>query len=197
MENEERNKKYVKIVTRVVASVALIVLILFLSVRAVEHDAIRMIILEFKLLGVLFISLLSGFNVVIPIPAVAFLPLFIESGLFFWPTVATMTLGMTAGDSIGYLFGSTGRMLTQKRMQQIQSGRVYRFLESFRTRHRMWPYILLAVYVSFVPAPNELLVIPMAFIGYRLVYMMLIVFIGNFVFNTLAAFGLISLVGFL
>ena len=47
---------------------------------------------------------------------------------------------------------------------------------------------MLALYASFVPLPNELLVLPLSFFGYRLWKVFLVVLFGNFVFNTLAAF---------
>ena len=177
-------------------TLAVVAIVLVVSAYVVESERAAMFVSDFGLLGVFIVASLSGFNVVVPIPAVAFFPLFFGAGLSFWSVVLTATLGMTIGDTVGYLIGSVGRGVAEARARAARDGRVYRFLESFRTRNRAWPYVLLALYISFVPAPNEILVIPMAFAGYRLRYMLPLIFAGNLTFNTLAALGLSGLVGF-
>jgi hypothetical protein len=48
-----------------------------------NNPGVRDAILAYGYPGIFFISLLSGFNIAVPIPAIAFLPLFLESGLIF------------------------------------------------------------------------------------------------------------------
>ena len=56
-------------------------------------------------------------------------------------------------------------------------------------RHRFLPLGLLFLYAAFVPLPNELLVIPMAFMRYSMAAVMTAVLFGNVIFNTMWAFG--------
>ena len=111
-------------------------------------------------------------------------------GLF----LAAISAGMTCGDLLGYLIGRATRSATR----DIARGRVARFqarAEALGRRHRLLPLGLLFLYAAFVPLPNELVVIPMAFLRYSLAPVMAAVVCGNAIFNALAlgatgAFGM-------
>ena len=186
-------KNALKIFLQAVFVILLIVLAVWFSRVVGSSEVVASAISRFGYLGIFFVSVLSGFNLVVPIPAIAFLPVFLAAGLNFWLTIAVVTLGMTTGDSVGFLLGDTGRKLVKGRY----NSRVNVLLERFRSKHALWPYVVLFLYASFAPVPNELMVIPMSFAGYRLRYVFPIVFAGNFLFNTLAAFGVIQLFGLL
>jgi len=185
------------VVIQGIAVAVLIAFVIFISLRLVESDVVRDVVMSFGYVGVFFISVVSGFSLAVPIPTVAFVPLFIGSGLSIWPLLVVMTLGMTFGDAIGYFVGGVGRKVAESRTENIENGRAYRFMQSFHDKHRLWPFVVLSVYISFVPAPNEVLVIPMAFMGYRLRYMFPIIFIGNFIFNIFATFSLLGIISLL
>ena len=134
--------------------------------------------------GLLLASVVSGFNVVWPVPVALFYPFFIESGFEPAPTLATIALGMTGGDFLGYLIGNATRDLAHHRLAGFRAR-----AEALHARHRLLPLGLLFLYAGFVPLPNELLVIPMAFMRYSLPAVMAAVLMGNVIFNTMVAFG--------
>jgi membrane protein YqaA with SNARE-associated domain len=139
--------------------------------------------------GLFAMSALSGFNLLVPIPIVLFFPFFLEIGMNAGAAVVTISAGMTTGDLVGFLLGSIGREVVE-----LPEGRVVRFLRDLR--RRPWvPYVALFFYASFVPLPNEILVIPMAFLGFSIIGIFGSTFVGNLIFNSLAALGLTGVFG--
>ncbi len=141
-------------------------------------DAVR----RFGYPGLLAVSAVSGFNVLVPIPVIAFFPFLMEAGLDPVLSVLIIGTGMTFGDMIGFLLGRAGRKIVEKPRWMAR-------LERVRERHRIAPYILLFFYAAFAPLPNELIVIPLALIGARWYGVLGAALGGNLIFNSLAAAG--------
>ena len=140
--------------------------------------------------GLFLASVVSGFNLIWPIPVASFYPFFIESGFEPVPTLATIAVGMTGGDFLGYLIGHATRDLASHRVAAFRAR-----AEALRARHRLLPLGLLFLYAAFAPLPNEILVIPMAFMRYSLAGVMTAVLLGNVIFNTVYALGVSWLFG--
>lgn len=164
-----------------------VALVVWVNEAAVDSARIRSAAEDFGYLGLFGVAALSGFNLVVPVPVVAFYPFFIDSGLQPVPTVATIALGMTTGDMIGYLLGRVGRHTVSP---PAVVRRLIERTERLRERHRLLPYSILLLYAALVPLPNELLVIPMAYMGFRLAGIFGAALLGNVVFNALVASGL-------
>lgn len=94
-----------KIIFRVLALFAVISFAFYLAHLATGSEVIQEIVRRYGYLGSFLIAVFSGFNFLVPIPAASLMPLFIESGLSFLPTVIFITLGMTAADAISFFFG--------------------------------------------------------------------------------------------
>ncbi|MEX1256177.1 MAG: hypothetical protein WEG36_01040 [Gemmatimonadota bacterium] len=139
--------------------------------------------------GLFAMSALSGFNLLVPIPIVLFFPFFMEIGMHGGATLLTIAVGMTMGDLVGFLLGSIGRQVVE-----LPDGKVLRMLRDLRNRPWL-PYAVLFAYASFAPFPNEILVIPMAFLGFSVVGIFASTFLGNLIFNTIAALGLTGVFG--
>ena len=60
----------------------------------------------------------------------------------------------------------------------------------------MHPLAALFVFICIVPLPNELLLIPLGLLGYRIVHVAPVIFIGNITFTLLYAKGLLELFKF-
>ncbi len=163
-------------------------LILWANIYAAEHNLIQTAVQRFGYPGIFFASVLSGFNLIVPFPVVGFFPLFMDAGLDPRLTIATIAVGMTAGDLLGFALGRVSRDIFAPKMENWL-GRI----ERMKARHPYLPVGALAFYASFVPLPNELLVIPMAFLRYRLISIFFAVLFGNLVFNSMAAFGVAGL----
>lgn len=180
----KRKRAVQYIVFAVIVAVAL-----WLGWLARQNDTLRTLVVEFGYGGVLIVSVISGVNLFVPIPAVAFFPLFLESGLNPVAVIITMSLGMTIADSISFFLGKAGRRALDSPSQHGWFAR----LDRFRQRNYWWPIGILFLFVAFAPLPNELLVIPLALLGYPLIRLMAPLLIGNIVFNTVFGTGILAI----
>jgi membrane protein YqaA with SNARE-associated domain len=171
--------------------VVIIVIALWLSNSAAENDMITQIVASLGYVGLFSISIVSGFNVVVPIPVILFIETFLASGLHFWGIIVVISIGMTVGDTIGYLLGSTGRRVIGLGGKE---NKILQKLERFRSKNKGLPLVFMFFYAAFVPAPNELIVVPLALMGYRFSHLFVSVLIGNFIFNALATLTIMGFV---
>lgn len=178
----QRGRRGTSIALKVAAVAAAIAIIFWANQVAVENHRILEAIHRFGYVGLFVVAAISGFNLVVPIPAISLFPLLIEAGLQPIPSVLVIATGMTVGDMVGYLLGRAGRKLVEK-PQWI--GRI----ERAQDRHRLAPYVLLFFWAAFAPLPNEIIVIPMALIGCRWIGVLGAALGGNLIFNSLAAAG--------
>ena len=163
-------------------------LIFWVTLFVQENVFVQDFIARYGYVSIFAISLISGLNLIVPVPAISFLPLFLAAGLNLWPTLFILILGVTAADILSYGIGVFGRNIVISAKNQ----RMITRLDRLRTRYYWSPLIVLFFYSIFVPLPNELLVLPLGFMGYHLRHIFPIVLLGNSIFNTLAAFGVIS-----
>lgn len=184
MESLSDRRRWLGLTAKVSAIVVLISFAVWANLRAAEIDGVRETVVALGYPGLLAASVLSGFNLLVPIPVVAFFPFLLESGFEAAPALATIALGMTTGDLLGYLIGDASRDLVGDRVAGLRAR-----VERMHQRHPVLPLVVLFLYAAFAPIPNELLVIPLAFMGYPLVAVLAAVFCGNIVFNTLLAYG--------
>ncbi|PLX26524.1 hypothetical protein C0581_04295 [Candidatus Parcubacteria bacterium] len=173
-----------------IAVLAVFAGIVYVNRLAVGSETLTQFMVKFGYSGIFLVSAASGFNILVPIPVIGFFPLFIESGFAAPIRIAIISVGMVVGDVFGYVIGNVGKGIVEERKKQ---GKIVSRLVEMRDKHKIIPLIILFIYASVVPLPNELIVIPMAFIGYRLRYMVVALFFGNIIFNILAAFGFLSI----
>ncbi|MEY4745247.1 MAG: hypothetical protein RL272_1192 [Candidatus Parcubacteria bacterium] len=152
---------------------------------ALHNDIVRALVIRYGYGGVFVVALVSGFNLLVPIPAFAFVPLFVASGLDFAVVVALIVAGVTLADMIGFFLGRAGRDL-----DMVRHAKIVRRLEKFRARHRLAPLVLMALYGAFAPLPNQVMAVPLGLMGYASYEVIGPIFIGNVVFNGLAASGI-------
>ncbi len=185
-------KSHFSIGLQALVVMAIVLLAFKLASMASESEAIISIITSYGYIGILFLSIISGFNLAVPIPIVTFVPLFIESGLSMTLTVLIISIGMTIGDMFGFLLGKLGRNATN-----VETVKFFRKVEKLGERHYLLPIVAMFFYASIMPFPNEVLVIPLAFLGYKVRHVFIAVLLGNMIFNTLVGFGLTELFIFL
>jgi membrane protein YqaA with SNARE-associated domain len=179
-----RRRKAAKVLAALLGITGLIALQMHRS----SGEAIARLIDQGGYIGVAFASALSGFNLAVPIPIITFYPSMLEAGLHPTFTILLISLGMTAGDAVGCTIGVYGR-----RAFELPRNAFTAWID--RTRHsRPWLlWVVLALYAAFVPLPNEVIVMPLAFFGFRPAGIVASVLAGNLVFNWLAAHGLLQI----
>lgn len=185
-------KKFLKIAAQGVALVFIIGAAFYLAHFAKSIEAVREAVYSYSYVGIFIISLISGFNLAVPVPSVAFMPLFLESGLHFWASIAFIVAGVTVADSTAYFIGKFGRHLAHS-----TNGSMIARLERIRERYKWGPIAALFVFVSFVPFSNEILLVPLGFLGYRFLQLLPVIIFGNFLFNMLYSTGAVELFGVL
>lgn len=182
-------KKFIKITAQGIFIILFIAVAFYFADLARGDDTIKNMVSSYGYLGMFILSVISGFNLIVPIPAISFLPLFLESGLNFWLTIIIISFGMTVADSIVYLLGDFGRKVMANQMEQ----KVEKKLEKIREQYPIAPLIILFLFAAFIPLPNELFLIPLAFLGYRFFLIMTISFAGSVLFNLLYAYSIVNL----
>ncbi len=186
-------QKHRRLIWSIIFLLVFIGILFYFTGLAQENETIRNIVASYGYPGIFVIALISGFNLAVPVPAIAFLPLFLESGLSFWIGILTITLGVTMADMVAYFIGKLSFEITS----QTAESRVVKKLEAIRKKYQWGPPIILFVFAAVVPLPNELLVIPMGFLGYRFIHILPPIIAGNLVFNLLYSTGVITIFEFL
>jgi membrane protein YqaA with SNARE-associated domain len=170
--------------------IILILVLLFWAGNVISNDElISNIIRKYGYLGLFFISIISGFNLLIPIPAISFLPFFLNLKLNFLIIILVISIGVTTSDLLGFVLGRTSRYII---LSNFENKILSRF-EQIRKKLNWSPIIALFLFASFVPLPNEIMIIPMAILGYKFTYIFLSVFWGNLIFNFTYGIGIMSI----
>lgn len=183
------SKKIRKIIFQFAFAAVVIAAAFYFASVVRESEAVRNLVLRYGYIGIFAASVLSGFNLAVPVPIVAFWPLFLEAGLNFWITIFLVTAGMTLADMIAYWFGKTGGIILSDSLEQ----KILRDIKKAREWYRWLPITVLFLFAAVAPLPNEVLVIPLGFLGYRMAYILPAVFAGNFMFNMLYSAGIVSI----
>ena len=184
-----RNKKILKFTFQGIALAIVVAGAFYLANFARESEAVQEVISTYGYFGVGVVALISGFNLAVPVPAVAFMPLFLESGFNFWISIFFLVAGVTVADFVAYYIGKLGRHITL----YSRDGNMLARLERIREQYRWGPLVALFLFISFVPFPNEILLIPLGFLGYTFYRLLPIVIVGNFLFNILYSTGAVGL----
>lgn len=162
---------------------------LWFGIFVSENDVTQSLVSQYGYLGALILGIVSGFNFIVPIPAAAFVPTFRAAGESALLATMIITVGMTIGDLVGYFIGKTGRMVMLPDDHRVKIG----YFDKIKERYHSAPLLLLFLFASFVPLPNELLVAPMAFLGYMIKHIFPITLAGNLVFNTIASLAFLGI----
>lgn len=154
-----------------------------------ENETIKSIIFDFGYIGVFIVSLISGLNLIVPIPVVSFVPAFVGAGLNIWIIIFFIVIGTGIADSASYFIGKIGREFSKSVKQKT----LFKYLTNMRDKYYWSPIIILFLFATFVPLPNELLLIPLGFMGYKLKHLIIPYIAGNIIFTTLTSFGVINI----
>jgi len=175
---------------KVLFAVSIIALAIWLTTTIDNYDFLQKIATKYGYLGTFFVSIVGGFNLIVPVPAITFLPVLVVVGLNKWLLILIISLGTTIADSVAFLIGKYSRkFVKEKTISRMEK------LKKLHEKHHWMPLAFLLVFASFAPLSNELLVIPLSFLGFRLKIILPIVFLGNLIFNSIVGLGLITISG--
>lgn len=176
----------------VIAIFAFITTAAFFGANALqENTALQAYVKSAGLLGVIVIGVLCGLNALIPLPPATFAPLFIEAELSPLMVVGGFVVGTAIADSLSYLLGWFGRGYVNDKHPKVT-----RYFTKILTTYETWaPYVIFA-YFSLAPLPNEIILIPLALLGYQYKKLLLPLIIGNVIHQSIMVFGYSSLFSF-
>ena len=182
------SKNELKKIWKIIFFIAFISGAYILAREANGNAALQTLVASWGYLALFSLAIASGFNLLVPIPAVALVPAAVAAGLDPWLSALVVTLGMTLSDSVSYFLGKLGRevLLGKQAMLLLK-------LEKIQKKHNAWPVWLLFLYAAFVPFPNEIPIIPMAVLGYPAKQVIPAILLGNLIFNFLATAGIVAI----
>ena len=144
------------------------------------EGAFREFVLRYGYFGFFLTAFVGGLNFIVPFSHLIFIVPLLSSGLGLWVLILLGAIGTTCADAVGYGVGRTG-------------GSAFRVFDHIKTwgekvitRYPKLAPVILIVWASFVPFPNEIFVIPAGFVRYGFLRTLSITFLGNLVFNFLA-----------
>ena len=154
-----------------------------------DNGVVRNLVLNLGYPGVLLVSLVSGFNLLIPIPAPFFIPVFVEAGLSIWVIIFFIIIGTSIADSISYVIGVVGREFAKS----LKRRELFRWLDTLRNKYYWGPIVVLFFFAALVPLPNEIILMPLGFMGYKIRHVLISYVAGNIIFTTLSAFSIVNI----
>lgn len=180
---------------RLVISVALFAFFLAVSFALALYVATngeaRQIVEEFGYVGVLLLAIVSGFNIILPVPAATFTPVFLAAGLDITLIIVFLVIGTTVADIVGYLIGAFGRQLGKEKFPHWYD----QLARLNKTRKALvLPFVFL--WAAVVPLPNELILIPLALLGYQFRTLIIPLITGTIINQTILARGIDSVFSF-
>ncbi|TSC67720.1 MAG: Uncharacterized protein G01um101472_329 [Parcubacteria group bacterium Gr01-1014_72] len=167
------------LILRLIALIVVVAGAVWLGQFAGEHEVLRELVAEFGYVGVFVIAVISGFNLAVPVPAAAFVPLMLAGGLSLPIVIAVIVFGVTLSDYLAYAVGKGGRHLVLTASEKALSHE----LVSLHRHHPRMVLFLLFLFAAVAPVPNEIAVIPLALVGYRFGEIVFPLLLGNAVFN--------------
>lgn len=185
-------KKYLPFLLLLVVLLTVTTVALY-TAQFIENSAsAQVIISELGYGGVILIAIIAGINVIVPVPAVTLTPIFTSAGLLLPWIILSLTVGTLIADFLGFLFGKWSRdHIYQHYPRTVAS------IEKIYINYPRLIVPLVFLFAAFMPLPNEVLVIPLALLSVRWRLMILPLFFGNLINQTIYAYGIDSVYGWL
>lgn len=150
------------------------------------NDLVTTLAQDFGWFGIFAVSVMAGFNIVFPIPAPAFVPIFVEAGFTLPTIIAIMVLGTTCADLAAFYFGTVGKQYLETKKEQPKW---YVKLVEFSSKYRYLALPVVFFFAAFAPMPNELILAPLGLAGYKLYQLVLPLILGTVIHITILAYG--------
>lgn len=157
---------------------------LYLAAYVETNEMARNLVADIGYLGVFVMAIIAGLNVLLPVPAATFTPVFLSAGLWLPLVILMLVIGTTIADLIGYFIGRWGRDFTEYHYPRTYA-HVLKLSE--HKRELLLPFVF--VYAAFVPFPNEAIIIPLALVGVRFTFIIIPLVLGTTVHQTVLALG--------
>lgn len=166
--------------------------LIFIAQSVSQSTEVQQIVSEFGYVGVVIISIIAGLNAVVPIPAATFTPIFLAAGLSMPLIIMSMVIGTLIADFTGFFLGHLSRNVVEEKYPKT-----FRFFMELREKRSKWLIPVVIFYAAFVPAPNEVILIPLGLAGVRFQTLIIPLIIGNTINQLYLVYGVATLSQFL
>lgn len=173
-----------KKILKIIIAVVILCLVLGLQMFFLDNPTVREATASGGYLGVAIFSLLNSFNFIIPIVTPTFMPTWVAAGLDAYITILIIVAVISVIDIAFFLVGR----YSAKYASDFVSGKNAKRLRTLRERNPVLPYAFLALWVCFIPFPNELITVTMGILGYKFAPVSGIIIVGNLVYNSFIAY---------
>ena len=178
------NTKVTKLIL-IVATITIVwVLSLYLANYVSDNEMAQNMVGQFGYLGILVLAIIAGVNVLLPVPAATFVPVFVAAGMWMPLIIITLVIGTVIADYAGYFIGHWSRKFAKDHYPKT-----YRKVLSLNARHHNLILPFVFFYAALVPFPNEAFIIPLALIGIKFRFILLPLILGNLINQTMLALG--------
>lgn len=184
-------KKYAKNTARSLTLISLFFVTLFMAQFIGRNEVVQEFVASFGYVGIFATAIISGFNVIVPIHAATFTPLFVAAGFPLPGIIICLVLGITISDLVSFWVGVTGKHFAHEKY-----GKQLMRLEAMTARKWWLPIAFLFAWSIIAPVPNELILIPLAVIGVPFRRVIIPLLAGNTIHMTLVIYGVIKIFHF-
>jgi len=157
-----------------------------------RSDGAQEFVTRFGYGGIVALAYFSGLNIIIPVPPETFTPALLASGLPAAGIVVSLVIGTTLADLTAYFiawYGGKGLDLSKFRF--------FTFIDDLQKKNTAYALVVLFLWASVVPLPNELIIVPLGLIGFRLRILFIPFLLGNIIHHTWVTYGIKAVVPFL
>ncbi len=176
--------KLIKLFTLGILIITIWVAALFLAEYVSNNDMAQNLVGQFGYFGILALAVIAGVNVLIPVPAATFVPVFTAAGLWLPLIIVFLVIGTVIADYLGYFVGHWSREFAEEHYPKTYT----RIMALNEGHHNLLlPFVFL--YAALIPFPNEAIIIPLALIGIRFRTILIPLILGNAINQTALAYG--------
>lgn len=182
-----RLARTLELLTLAVLMVAIVLSAFYLANHLGEYDTVRGLVEKYGLFGMIAVAFIGGLNVVVPVHAATFTPIF-ATYYSMYTIITCLVLGTMLADLLAYQIGMWGKRSTRAHFPRFHD-RLITFTEN---HHKLiLPGVFL--YSAFIPFPNETILIPLGLAGYRYWTFVVPLILGVTVNQMMYSFGFIHI----
>lgn len=179
-----RNNRTLHLLSIALFVLSAMVAVLYAASYIVENDQAQTLVQNFGYAGVVLVSFIAGLNLIVPIPAGAFVPIFVAGGIALPLVIMLLVCGTMLANIVAYGFGRLGRTYTSTHYPKLQA----KITQLYTERRHLLPYFVFG-FSALIPLPNEVYLLPLGIIGVPLRVFILPLLAGTIIYQSLFALG--------
>jgi len=179
-------KFYYKIIIQVLFLALLVLVTFWLTSFVKDNGYVQEMVRILGYPSILIISLVGALNIAFPIPVILLsVPIFLTAGYSLISIIIGIIIGTTIGDLLSFYIGTLGKPIVDR-----SNNYVIKFFRACCTGRRKLASLFVFLYASLIPLPNELILIPLGALGFKLKDLFIPFVVGTAINTTIIAYGI-------